>query len=181
MYLAEIEYLPYIKSDNLNQIHQNNPSLLQELERVAIQKIINYTSTTFESSCLFPNITAYDSNKAYSMGEYVRDNNVIYVATADISAPNNISQFTAQDPRNELIKQWIIDIVLYDIHSRISPNQIPQLRMNRYNDCRMDLKEISQGLYGGLPDSCKRTETDANGNESVISNWGSEPKKNNYW
>ena len=60
--------------------------------------------------------------------------------------------FAAGDTRNAKIKQLYIDMVLYDLHSRISPRNIPELRVKRYDDAVSWLKMIQKGkIQANLP------------------------------
>lgn len=47
--------------------------------------------------------------------------------------PDNTDFWTAGDNRNQQIVLFLIDIVLYHLHSRINPRNIPDLRKERYN------------------------------------------------
>jgi phage gp36-like protein len=46
--------------------------------------------------------------------------------------------------RNPLIIMYCIDILLYHMHSNITPNDIPQIRMDRYDRAIKWLQEVSQ-------------------------------------
>ena len=47
--------------------------------------------------------------------------------------PSVATSFTQEDNRNAKIKQITIDVVLYNIHSRLSPVNIPDVRRTRYD------------------------------------------------
>jgi phage gp36-like protein len=54
--------------------------------------------------------------------------------------------------RSSLTVMWGVDIALYHLHSRIQPNQVPQLRMDRYDAAIERLHKVSQGkLVLNLP------------------------------
>lgn len=55
--------------------------------------------------------------------------------------PSNTNFFTLGDNRSQQLVMYCIDIVLYHVHSRISPRNIPQLRMDRYDGAIQWLKE----------------------------------------
>lgn len=48
--------------------------------------------------------------------------------------------------RNPLLVMYAVDILLYHIHSRINPRQIPELRFVRYEAAINWLKSVSKGL-----------------------------------
>ncbi len=47
--------------------------------------------------------------------------------------PTNLTYFTKGDNRNPQIKMYLIDIILYHLHSRLNPRNIPELRNIRYD------------------------------------------------
>ena len=46
----------------------------------------------------------------------------------------------------EVVKMYLVDILLYHLHSRISPDHIPQLRIDRYNEAVKWLEKIAGGF-----------------------------------
>lgn len=96
----------------------------------------------------------YNSNTEYSIGSQVWFNDKVYTATTSVKNvsplisqywglgvtynvtgiyPDNITKWTFGDNRNSLIVQYLLDITLYHLHSRINPRNIPDLRKERYN------------------------------------------------
>lgn len=63
-------------------------------------------------------------------------------AATDIS---NTTYWTAGDNRSQQLVLYIIDIALYHVHSRISPRNIPDLRVKRYDDAIKWLKMAAKG------------------------------------
>ena len=57
------------------------------------------------------------------------------------------------DNRNQQMVNYLIDIILYHLHSRIAPRNIPELRVKRYDDAIYWLKQCAKGEFitGGLP------------------------------
>lgn len=56
------------------------------------------------------------------------------------------SKWTYGDNRSALLVMYIVDLTLYHVHSRISPRNIPDLRVKRYDDAIMALrKDFSEG------------------------------------
>ena len=53
--------------------------------------------------------------------------------------------WTAGDNRNQQLVLFMIDVTLYHLHSRIAPNNIPQLRMDRYDSVIAWLKMAAKG------------------------------------
>jgi phage gp36-like protein len=55
--------------------------------------------------------------------------------------------------RNPHIVMIYIDITLYHLHSRINPGQVPQLRLDRYNEAKRWLEQVAAGsLKPNLPE-----------------------------
>jgi hypothetical protein len=61
--------------------------------------------------------------------------------------PTNTTKWTAGDNRNRLLVQKTVDICLYHLHSRMSPNNIPQLRMDRYAAATAWLEAVADGAF----------------------------------
>lgn len=67
--------------------------------------------------------------------------------------------------RNALIVMYAVDILLYHIHSRLNPNQIPQLRIDRYDMAIAWLKAAGAGTVAAdLPGKPDTEQTTATGN-----------------
>ncbi len=59
----------------------------------------------------------------------------------------DITKWQLGDNRNPQMVNYVVDIALYTVHSRISPRNIPDLRVKRYDDAIMWLKSIAKGDY----------------------------------
>jgi hypothetical protein len=133
----------------------------------------------------------------YSTGDTVWYNDKTYIATHDTLGefpdktpstwgsgttytvagsvwPTDTSKWTAGDNRSPQILGYLIDIVLYHIHSRIAPMNIPSLRVKRYDDAISWLKKanISTDITASIPKIHPKT--------SARILWGSTlPKQDN--
>lgn len=58
----------------------------------------------------------------------------------------NTTYFAPGDNRSYQLVEILVDITLYNIHSRISPHNIPDLRVKRYDDAMKMLKEFAEGI-----------------------------------
>jgi hypothetical protein len=66
--------------------------------------------------------------------------------------PTNTTYWQSGDNRNPQMVNYCIDICLYHLHSRISPRNIPELRINRYDDAISWLKKAANGdITASLP------------------------------
>lgn len=106
------------------------------------------------------NVAAWGAGVAYTIGGNVH--------------PTNKTKWTAGDNRNPQMVQKMIDVVLYHIHSRIAPRNIPELRVKRYDDAISWLKSCAKGDY------ITASLTKFQPNTGARSRWGSRlPKQNN--
>lgn len=109
----------------------------------------------------------WDFYGLYSAGDLVYWNNKVYTAIkystslqpdlnpsawgagVTVSVASNVlptdTIYEAGDNRNQQIVGALIDIVLYHLHSRISPHNIPALRFDRYKDIMAWLKNCAKG------------------------------------
>jgi hypothetical protein len=99
-------------------------------------------------------VAEYDKTVTYTAGNQVFFNDSVYTCLFNIKAidptysqywgtgipysvtavlPTDVTKWTLGDNRNPLIVQYLLDITLYHLHSRINPRNIPDLRKERYN------------------------------------------------
>ena len=96
--------------------------------------------------------------------------------------PTNTTYFTKGDNRNAQIKLYLIDIILYHLHSRINPRNMPELRAIRYDGNNQFqtggaigwMKNVEKGKVNL---DCPEIEPNQGGNIR----WGSYPKNNNQY
>jgi hypothetical protein len=61
------------------------------------------------------------------------------------TVPTDATKWTAGDNRNPQLVNYLIDIALYHVHTRIAPRNIPELRVKRYDDAIKWLKMAGRG------------------------------------
>jgi phage gp36-like protein len=75
------------------------------------------------------------------------------------------------DLRHPDLVMYLVDMVLYHLHSRVQPRNIPELRQKRYDDALAWLEMVASGkLSPNLPDIPEQEGTGA------VSRFGSD-----YW
>jgi phage gp36-like protein len=80
---------------------------------------------------------------------------------------------TVGTARNPLLCMLVIDILLYHLHSRLNPNQVPDIRKVRYDEAKKMLEDVAEGkLSLALP-----TRLDENEKPTSKLKWGSETKR----
>lgn len=88
--------------------------------------------------------------------------------------PNNTAYWSFGDPRNAQVVMYMIDIVCYHVHSNLNPRNIPQLRMDRYQNAISWLKMVNGGdVTADLPEILPIQ------GYSIVS--GSNTKLTQYW
>ncbi len=76
---------------------------------------------------------------------------VSYSVTDEL--PTNAVFFSKSDNRDQQMVLLLCDIVLYHLHARIAPRNIPELRVKRYDDAIAWLKMCAQGdITPALPE-----------------------------
>lgn len=83
--------------------------------------------------------------------------------------------------RNPQIVMYMIDIMLFHLHSRITPRNIPQVRIDRYTVVLEWLDKVNEGTI--IPDLPEYTGTPPGSDENAAQNFrmGSNPKFNHQW
>jgi len=59
--------------------------------------------------------------------------------------PTDFNHYNVGDTRDQQMVLYIIDIILYHVHSRIAPRNIPDLRVKRYDDAIKWLRMAANG------------------------------------
>jgi hypothetical protein len=94
----------------------------------------------------FQNI--WPDNRVEGMN-YWQDNGLYSVPPGNIANPLCFAQ---GDNRSQQMVMYMIDITLYHLHSRIAPRNIPQLRIDRYENAVNWLKMVMKGsVSAALP------------------------------
>ncbi|MGV7234647.1 MAG: hypothetical protein ACQ9ET_00170 [Nitrosomonadaceae bacterium] len=80
---------------------------------------------------------------------------------------------TLGDTREALIKRFLIDIVIYEIHSRINPRKIPEFRITRRDDAIQWLMSVADPRSGVDPGFAEKVFED---NQDAMITYGSNDK-----
>lgn len=82
--------------------------------------------------------------------------------------------------RNAEVVMYMVDMVLYHLHSRINPGQVPELRKERYADALDWLNKVSAGDF--LPDLPKVGDADGDGvDDKNVVQWGGRAPREPYF
>lgn len=94
----------------------------------------------------------------------VVENNLTYLDTAEKVALDQVEAYIGHrydvnaeynitgEQRNYYLMKIVMDIIIYDLFSRLSPGQIPQLQVVRYDNSIKYLEDVSSGkVSANLP------------------------------
>lgn len=151
-FLRQKDYLKQIRNDNLQVILEGDDSYRVETELAAQAEIESYLRHHYDTVKIFVDLNEYDNGATYNIGDLIAFPDIeddVYTATDDaltgVSPVDDPSKWTKGDTRNQLIKMHLIDMVLYHLHSRINPRNIPDFRIARRDDCIKWLDMVAKG------------------------------------
>lgn len=93
---------------------------------------------------------------------------------AYLSIRYDVEEIFNGDIRSGLVVMYLCDMVLYHLHARIAPDNIPTLRHNRYENAMDWLNKIADGYINPLLPS-KKSE------DKIPLRYGSQPKQPNFY
>jgi hypothetical protein len=160
--------------DHIKSIIQGSTEALYLAEKMAISQARSYLSA-YDTDIIFTAVPNWSSTTNYATGSYVQHNGVIYKAlSANTNNPPPSANWIAEDSRNSHLVMIIVDITLYHCFAKINPRNIQELRIERYKEAILWLKDLADGvLSADLP--MKSTTT----NNIFIS--GSNEKTSKRW
>lgn len=138
MYLVKDDYTTLIRQDKLDQIIEADDSILQKALPAAQEEAAGFIRHRYEETQVFKKVTETASNtvSGVSAGDrfYQTTTKLFYLALTDGGTDlTNTDDFEQTDDRNPKLVEIVVDIVLYNIHSRINPKSVPTHRRIRYD------------------------------------------------
>jgi len=105
--------------------------------------LVNDSASGLVYKCILDASGIVPTNATYF--ELAGVNNSIYdvILGGTGNLPSNTTYFSVGESRNPLLIRLMVDLVLYDIHSRLSPRNIPEHRIQRHDDVIKYLKAIA--------------------------------------
>ena len=184
MLLTPQIYESYIQGSILQGITgANSPVLLAQCEAAARVELSSYLNQRYDLTNVLKDLVLYSPTTTYAVGDLIYDAILpdIYEAVNIAPAGTSLTDtfyFRAGDPRNALIIQYLVEIVLFNIHKRISPQNVPAIREIAYDNAIRWLIGVQRGnITPKLP-----SLNNSSGNIGGGIEWGqSAPKANNYW
>lgn len=169
-----------IRSNVLSAV-KNSEAALNDAIDTAVAELQSYLRNKYDVAKVFAPIIAFDNSRSYPKDTRLFDagSQKMYVVIATNStaglAITDTSQFTQADTRHPLLLTYCKDIALYHIHTNISPQNIPQLRKDRYDQAISWLNKVNKDML-----SLDLPLLDAN-NPSASFRLGSKSKYSDRW
>lgn len=114
-----------------------------------------------------------EDTEQYRLLDYLPIYKALQEAPADKLPEVDTDYWMQADPRNAVLVSCVVDIMLYDLHKRIAPNQIPKIRQEARDERIEWLNRVARKTANPiLPVPEDGTK------DSFV--WGSEPKRSNY-
>ena len=147
-FLTDKDYSAYIRKWVQTIITGDSVYTLTDAEDTAIEIVSSYLRPRYDMAAIFKGVQKFVVDTQYSKGDIVISGLKIYVALVD--DPGNTltdeAKWQAADPRNKAVMMVVIDIALYNLHTNISPQNIPELRVKRYDDAMKWLEKVQKEL-----------------------------------
>lgn len=145
-FIQKSDYKRLIQDKHLDQLIGENEHLLDSAELYAQATIEGYLSNIYDISQVFFPIKIYKAGETYIEGErvYYMENFYEVIAESSNELPSS-DDYIQRDTRHPIIINLMIDLALYELLTKISPNQIPEIREIRKTDAMELLKAISKG------------------------------------
>lgn len=161
MFLVKDDYLPIIREDRLNEVVEDNDTILEKALPASLEEVAGYTRHRYDFDLTYKSVTTSttDTVPAATTGDrfYQSTTGLHYKAIADGGTTlTDANSFEQTDDRNAKLVEVMVDVVLYNIHSRINPKSIPTTRRIRYDG---DDPEQRGGALGWLKAVQKGTIT----------------------
>lgn len=98
----------------------------------------------------------------------------LFILNTDTPLTPTVTAWVQGDNRSQQMLTCIIDITLYHLHSRISPRNVPDLRIKRYQDA---VNWLTMAMKGSITANLIPLQPKAGGRIR----WGSQPKNVNVY
>jgi len=138
-FLVSDDYTHLITTADLAIITGNDNELLNKVMSSAIEEVAGYIRHRYNEKEIFKTFQIETNNEDVTATNgqriYQSTSKKFYICIKDATAQllTNTEYYTEKDERNSKLVDVTVDILLYHIHSRISPRNIPDLRRLRYD------------------------------------------------
>lgn len=148
------DYERLIRTENLAVVIGEDTNLLRKMELTAQAEIESYLRHHFDVAKMFSGFEVWNASKAYlaadkTLVSFDNENGELFVVNTDTlageSPTTDPSKWTKTDNRHQFLLTIFIDTTLYHAHSTINPRNIPDFRIERYDNAIEWLKKVNSG------------------------------------
>jgi phage gp36-like protein len=145
-FLIERDYAPTIRNYIKVLITGDNTFTQNDAEDTAIEIASTYLRTRYDVAKVFRGVNKFTPDQQWVIGDMVLSNNKIYVALVNNPGDTltDITKWETKDPRNKALIMAVVDIAIYYLNSNLAPQNIPELRVKRYDDAITWLNKVQQ-------------------------------------
>jgi len=127
---------------DLEVLSSDNSTIITQCNRIAIAEAAGYLQTKYDLEKLFADPIEWSLGPEYTLGNrlycFVGTPSTITFYTCIKDAPvdtaiTNTEFFEEIDDRDQKLLEVIMSMSLFYIHKRLSPNNIPEFRINSYD------------------------------------------------
>lgn len=186
MFLVKKDYFILIDEEDLDVVTYSTDTnttpedIIKDTEINVIQEIISYISGRYDCAKIFVDTIEHQTGDSYNANEFLYDEvtNKFYKAIVDTTGADLLTdetKFLEGDIRPALIRRHVVNIALYELHSRINPRNIPTFRIERRDDSIKWLKMVQDPRNNVNADEFlpKKEFKEKTGNDI---SWNSKPK-----
>ena len=152
-FLTDLDYNVTIRNEIRALLTKSDAYTQETAEATALDLVSSYLRDRYQVDEIFVPVPLFVAGTTYNTGDSVDSGGKIYTAIVDNAGDTltDLTKWKVSDPRSKLLIRVLIDITLYDLHSNISPRNIPPLREKRYNEAMSWLKGVqSNKINPGL-------------------------------
>lgn len=149
------DYEMVIRNEVRQVVMGNKEVVIDDHIASAIELVSGYLRSRYDLVKVFYDIPQFNASDvgSYTEGDVIRSNtDVLYTVNTDSPGTdlNDEDDYTKGDPRNKQLVKVVVDIAMYELHSRISPRNIPDLRLKRFEDAMRWLRDVQKEMI--VPD-----------------------------
>lgn len=138
-FLVSDDYAKLIESADLAIVDGGDANVLNQSMDSAVEEVAGYIRHRYNEKEIFKTVAVSSTGTGVTAlngsRHYQSTTKKFYVCILDATSESltDTTYFTEGDERNPKIVDVTIDVLLYHMHSRISPRNIPDLRRLRYD------------------------------------------------
>ena len=194
-YLHPGDYSIQVRNEIATLLSENKDTILQMAENARVSYMRGEFARRYDTAAIFRLMAEFDPAATYApavvpaTGPYIyfkpaaagADAYKIYVpvsATAAGESPETHAiKWQEYSGRNPFVVLKLVDLILYDLHSKYARRVMPQTVIDRYNEAKEWVTRVGDGLIDAdLPEISTETAS-----ESSDIRFGSHEAEDNRW